>query len=362
VRPEVAGLDDLPSDPQTRTVSGIALLLGAMRRAMRNRRYSPHTEKAYVAWVRRLVAFHGRRHPADLARTDISAFLAHLAVRDHVSASTQGQATSAIGFLFREVLGRSSRGLSLPLRRRPTHRVPTILSRSEIDAVLRVLAGSAHLMVALMYGSGLRLGECCRLRVGDVDFGRRQLLVHDGKGARDRTTILPDSLVEPLAAQLERVRLQYDSDVADGTAGRLGKPRIIAPEVTEKTIGGGQAASANQERDRERARSWGAQWLFPGSRRRVDGRNGTLSRSHVHPAVLQREFAIAVRAAGLAKAVSCHTLRHSFATSILEAGYDIRTVQELLGHHDVATTLIYTRAARMRGSSKRVRSPLDGEP
>jgi integron integrase len=343
VTPDASGLDQVPSEPRTRTVSGIALLLGAMRLALRARLYSLHTEKAYLGWVRRLVAFHGRRHPADLARAEVAAFFTHLAVRERVSSSSHGQAASAIAFLFRDVLGRSPHGLAPSLRHRPSHRVPPVLSRADVEVLLRCLTGSARLMVALMYGSGLRVGECCGLRVSDVDLARRQVLVRRGKGGRDRRTVLAERVVAPLAAQLERVRLQYERDVADGTAGGVGKPRaLLAP------------AAAG-------ARRWGHQWLFPGNRRRVDRRKGTLARPHVSPTVVQRELAIAVRAAGLAGAVGCHTLRHSFATHLLESGYDIRTIQELLGHQDVATTLIYTRGARARGPAP-LRSPLDDDP
>lgn len=354
----MASIDELPSDPRTRTVRGISLLLGALRLAVRERHYSPNTEKAYVAWVRRLVTFTGRRHPADLGREEVSAFLTHLAVHDRVSASTHSQALSALGFLFRGVLGRSFDRFGPVLRVRRAHRIPPVLSRGEIEAVLRVLGGSARLMVALMYGSGLRLNECCRLRVRDIDFARRQVLVHDGKGAKDRTTILPERLVGPLGAHLERVRLQHERDVADGTSGRPRPPRVFDPPVTrEETRENGRVSTTLHDH----GASWSSQWLFPG-RRRVDRRSGTLERSHVHPNVLQREFAIAVRAAGLAKVASCHTLRHSFATRLYEAGYDIRTIQDLLGHHDVATTLIYTRGARVDDGAPPLRSPLDEDP
>jgi integrase len=236
--------------------------------------------------------------------------------------------------------------------------VPPVLSRGEIEAVMRVLGGSARLMVALMYGSGLRLSECCRLRVSDIDFARRQVLVRDGKGGRDRRTILPERLVGPLGAHLERVRLQYERDVADGTAGRPRGPGVPDRPVTSEATGKGRDAGSAPDREAE---CRGLEWLFPGSRRRVDRRHGTLGRPHFHPNVLQREFAIAVRAAGLARASGCHTLRHSFATRLLEVGYDIRTIQDLLGHRDVATTLIYTRGAGAGGPAQ-LRSPLDEEP
>ncbi len=321
--------------PTERRVAGISLLLAQVRVALRVRHYSPHTERAYLAWVRRLVAFAGRRHPIDIRRAEVSAFLSRVAGRDRVSAATQNQASSAIAFLFREVLGRSPVGIVPLPRAKPSRSVPVVLGPEEVQAILGRLRGATRLMVALLYGSGLRLSECCRLQVRDLDFARRQVVVRGGKGAKDRTTLLPERLVEPLGAHLERVRLLYHRDRADGTAG---------------SRGGGFEDEG-----------WGSQWAFPASRLRADRRTGALWRNHVHPNVLQRDFAVAVRATGLAKPATCHSLRHSFAIQLLEAGHDVRTIQELLGHRDVATTLLYTRGARVAGGERRVRSPLDGE-
>jgi integron integrase len=311
---------DPPDEPPRRTAASVALLLAQLRQALRSRHYSRNTERAYLAWVRRLVSFCGSRHPADVDRADVQTFLERAAGRPRASASTQSQAVSALAFLFREVLGRAPDGL-LPLRRpRATLRVPTVLAPDEVRTVLDQLQGAPRLIVALLYGSGLRLGECCRLHVRDLDLDRRQVVVRDGKGGRDRVTLLPARLLDPLRAHLDRVLALHRRDCAAGTAGTPG-------------AGG-------------RVPVWGECWVFPARRLRVDPATGLLCRGHVHPNVLQRRFAEAIRAAGLAKQATCHTLRHSFAVRLLEVGHDVRTIQELLGHQDVATTLLYTRGAR----------------
>ena len=217
---------DPPPDPARRTVAGISILLAQMRAALRARHYSPHTEKAYLAWVRRLVVFTGRRHPIDIGDAEVSAFLLRVTGRGRASASTQSQAASAIAFLFREVLGRSPVGIVSPWRPKPSARVPVVLTHAEIAGLLRALRESARLMVALLYGSGLRLSECCRLHVRDIDFGRRQIVVRGGKGAKDRTTLMPDRLLEPLREHLERVRVLYSRDLEDGLVRR---PRPARP-------------------------------------------------------------------------------------------------------------------------------------
>jgi integron integrase len=332
-------------------VAGISILLTQMRAALRARRYSPHTEKAYLAWVRRLVASSGRRHPIDLAGAEVSEFLLRVAGRGRASASTQSQAASAIAFLFREVLGRSPAGF-VPLGRpKAPGRAPVVLTPAEVERVLGALRGSERVMAALLYGSGLRLSECCRLRVRDLDFARRQIVVRGGKGAKDRTTLLPERLVAPLRDHLGHIRPLHGRDLEDGVLGR--PPR-------------GSASASRSGDDPERAdaadrggRSWGEYWVFPASRLRVDQVTGLPWRSHVHPNVLQRDLAVAVRAAGLAKPATAHTLRHTFATRLFEAGYDVRAIQELLGHRDVATTLLYTQGARQGAQGLRVRSPLD---
>jgi integron integrase len=315
-----------PGEPPRRTVASIAILLAQARQALRLRRYSRNTERAYLAWIRRLVAFCGRRHPVDIGRAEVQAFLERAVGRPRASASTQSQAVSALAFLFRDVLGRAPVRL-LPLQRpRATLRVPTVLAPGEVRAILAQLQGASRLMVALLYGSGLRLGECCRLQVRDIDLDRRQVVVRDGKGGRDRVTLLPVRLLQPLRAHLDRVLALHRRDRADGTAGRPG-------------AGG-------------RIPDWGECWVFPARRLRADPPTGLLWRRHIDPNVLQRRFAAAVRAAGLAKRATCHTLRHSFAVHLLEAGHDVRTIQELLGHQDVATTLLYTRGARGTRSAR----------
>jgi len=313
-------------------------LLDRVRLAIRARHYSPRTEKAYVGWVRRYIFFHRKRHPNEMGAPEVAGYLSHLASRRRVSASTQNQAFSALIFLYREVLGREVTGLEGTVRAKRPLRLPTVLAREEVQAILRHMRGSPWLMASLMYGAGLRLLECCRLRVKDVDFARGEITVHDGKGGKDRVTVLPARLIEPLQAHLGRVRRQHLSDV-EGEAGYVALPDALAVKYP------------NASRD------WTWQWVFPASRIYADRLTGQRRRHHVHETVLQREFGIAVRATGLAKPATCHTLRHSFATHLLETGYDIRTIQELLGHADVTTTMIYTHVLNRGGRG--VRSPLD---
>jgi integron integrase len=344
-------------DPSGRRVARIAILVGQMRVALRARHYSPHTVKAYLAWVRRLVAASGRRHPIDLKRHEVAAFLSRLASRERVSASTQIQASCALAFLFREVLGRSvAEGLPRA-RPRGGRRVPAVLSHQEVERVLAMLRGQSRLMAALLYGAGLRLGECCRLQVRDLDLEQRQVSVRGGKGAKDRTTVLPERLVEPLRGHLTRLHRLYLEDAREGVQRR-------SPPSGDFTRVGHRAQDSLSGSDRSVADAgdtWGGRWVFPSSRLRADRRTGAQWRSHVHPNVLQRDFAVAVRAAGLPKAATCHTLRHCFATRLLEDGHDIRTIQELLGHRDVATTLVYTRGARLARDGHHPRSPLDDQ-
>jgi integron integrase len=313
-------------------------LLDRVRGVLRARHFSRRTEQAYVAWIRRFILFHGKRHPGRLGAPEVTSYLSHLASSGQVSASTQNQAFSAILFLYREVLGRELLGLDQVPRARLPDRLPIVLSREEVAAVLRRLRGTPRLMCALMYGAGLRLLECCRLRVKDLDFARQEILVRDGKGRKDRVTVLPVQLIAPLRAHLERVEGQHRADV-DGKAGYVALPGALARKYP----------NAHRE--------WPWQWVFPATRVHSDQATGERRRHHLHESLLQREFAAAVRAARLTKPASCHTLRHSFATHLLETGYDIRTIQELLGHSDLSTTMVYTHVLNRGGRG--VRSPLD---
>jgi integron integrase len=319
--------------------AAVLALIERLRTAARTRHFSPHTERAYEAWTRRFILFHRRRDPVDLGVPEIRQFLVHLAETRRVSPSTQNQALNGVLFLYREVLGRDTGRVGPTLRARGAARVPIVLSRQEVESVLQHLRGTPRMMVALMYGSGLRLSECCRLRVRDLDLAQGQLTVRDGKGEKDRVTLLPSRLHQPLHKHLERTALQHAQDRESG-AGLVAMPPVIARA--------GWWSS----------REWRWQWVFPAERSRLDRSTGEPRRGHLHPSLLQREFAIAVRAAGLKKPATCHTLRHSFATHLFEAGYDIRTIQELLGHSDVATTMIYTHS--LGGPRRPVRSPLDG--
>lgn len=313
-------------------------LLTRVRSCIRTRRYSPRTEKAYVGWIKRFIFFHGVRHPDQMGEPEIRLFLSDLALRQRVSASTQNQAFSALLFLYREVLGRRLEGLDETLRAKRPDRVPVVLTRDEVAAVLARLSGAPWLMASLIYGSGLRILECCALRVKDIDFARRELTVRDGKGRKDRITLLPARLVQPLRAHLERVHRQHVQDLA-ADAGRVALPDSLALKYPHADT------------------DWTWQWVFPATRSYRDPAFTRRCRHHLHETVLQRAFHVAVRTAGIAKHATCHTLRHSFATHLLEAGYDIRTIQELLGHADVSTTMIYTHVLNRGGLA--VRSPLD---
>jgi len=313
-------------------------LLDLVRQTVRARHYSRRTEKAYVGWIRRFIFFHRKRHPKEMGSPEIAQFLSQLATRAGVSASTQNQAFSALVFLYREVLDRKLEGLEDVVRAKRPVRVPMVLSRVEVAAVLRYLHGTSWLMGLLMYGAGLRVLECARLRVKDVDFDRNELTVRDGKGRKDRVTLLPAKVKDPLRAHIERVERQHRRDLDEGV-GSVELPDALARKYPNA------------------AHDWAWQWVFPASRLYVDRRTGELRRHHVHESVVQRAFKDAVRAAGLSKPATCHTLRHSFATHLLEAGYDIRTIQELLGHSDVNTTMIYTHVLNRGGRG--VQSPLD---
>jgi integron integrase len=305
---------------------------------MRLKHLSPRTEEAYLTWMRRYYDFHGRKDPASLGADHLTAFLNSLATQRRAAASTQNQALAALIFLYREVLGRDFPWLDDLVRAKGPSRLPVVLSRDEVRAILSHMDGVPRLMATLLYGSGLRLLECCRLRVKDIDFARHQILVRRGKGDKDRATMLPTMIAAVLSMHLGRVRAQHQRDVANG-AGWVDLPGALARKLP--TAG----------------RDWAWQWVFPATRIYVDRETGQRRRHHVHETVVQQAVRRAVLASGVPKRATCHTFRHSFATHVLENGSDIRTVQELLGHKDVATTMIYTHVLN-RGPAG-VRSPAD---
>jgi integron integrase len=284
-------------------------------------------------WIKRFILFHNKRHPAEMAEPEINAFLTHLALKERVSASTQNQALSALLFLYRYVLGRELGGV---IRAHRPKRSPVVLTREK--AVLAELSGDKWLMASLMYGAGLRLMECLRLRVQDIDFARNEITVRDGKGARDRVTMLPESLKTPLQEHLRKVKAIHEKDLRDGYG------RVPLPNALDRKY-------PNASGD------WRWQWVFPQGHRWVNPRTGEQGRHHVDESILQKAFKQAVEKAGLTKRATCHTLRHSFATHLIEDGYDIRTVQELLGHKDVRTTMVYTHVLNRGGRG--VKSPVD---
>ena len=314
-------------------------LLDQMRDALRARHCSPHTEQAYLLWVRRFIYFHQLRHPADMGQPEINAFLTHLAVQENVSASTQNQALAALLFLYRHVLAREMAGLEGVVRARRGLTMPVVMNRAEVQAVLAQLRGDKWLIASVLYGSGLRLMECLQLRVKDVDFSRGEITVHDGKGGKDRVTMLPESLGAPLQDHLSLVKVTHERDLADGWG------RVALPEALDRKYPSAPA-------------DWRWQWVFPQANRWKNTKTGQEGRHHIHESLVQRAVKEGVGRAGITKHVGCHTFRHSFATHLLEAGYDIRTIQELLGHKDVRTTMIYTHVLNRGGRG--VRSPLDG--
>ncbi len=313
-------------------------LMDRLRSAIRTLHYSRRTEKAYVHWVRRYVRFHRLRHPAEMGRVEITAFLNHLAEEKKVAASTQNQALAAILFLYRHVLHVDLEWIDDIVRARRPVLLPVVLTRDEVEEVLRQLRGTPRLICSLLYGSGLRLMECCTLRVKDVDFRRGEIMVRCGKGQRDRCTVLPARIREPLEHHLEAVRKQHERDLA---AGR----------------GAVELSGALERKYPTAAREWAWQWVFPATRFYSDPGSGERRRHHYHESAVQRAVHQAVLRAGIAKRATCHTFRHSFATHLLQAGNDIRTIQELLGHQDVSTTMIYTHV--LGTGAKGVKSPLD---
>lgn len=313
-------------------------LLDQMRARMRRLGLSIRTEEAYVGWVRRFILANDKRHPRDLGARHVEAFLTRLATHGNVSASTQNQALSALLFLYREVLQQELPWMDDIRRAKRPERLPVVLGRVEVNALLAEMSGVTWLMAGLLYGAGLRLMECLRLRVQDVDFVRREITVRQGKGGKDRRTMLPAISVEALQGQLVEARRLHQRDLAAGF-GEVWLPDALARKYPNA------------------AREWGWQYVFPASVRCVDPRSGATRRHHLDETVLQRAVKNAVRRARLDKPATCHTLRHSFATHLIEDGYDIRTIQELLGHKDVSTTQIYTHVLNRGGRG--VLSPLD---
>lgn len=311
--------------------------LNQVREVIRTKHYSIRTEQSYVHWVKRFILFHDKRHPRELGEPDVGVFLTHLAVKRQVSPSTQNQALNALVFLYRYVLDRPLGDILDAVRAKRPARLPVVLSKPEVQALFQHLDGPYWLPACLLYGSGLRLMECLRLRVKDLDFEHRAITVRSGKGGKDRIVTLPDPCIEPLNRQLESVRNLHEKDLRDGF-GAVWLPYALARKYPQA------------------AKSWGWQYVFPAGRRSVDPRSGVTRRHHLDDSCLQRAIKLAIRKAGIVKPASCHTLRHCFATHLLERGMDIRTVQEQLGHKDIRTTQIYTHVLQRGGNA--VVSPL----
>jgi integron integrase len=335
------GPQSIPGDPTASDAADLLRqpkLLARLRNEMRLRHYSRRTERVYSWWVKRYVRFNEFRHPGALGVPAVRAFLSSLATTHGVSASTQNQARAALLFLYRDVIGAPLPFLDGITPAKTSRRVPVVLTRSEVEAVLGHLTGAPRLVGLLMYGGGLRLLEALTLRVKDLDFDRREITIRGGKGGKDRRTPLPHAAIDELRRHLRAVRRQFEADVAEG-AGSVALPGALARKYPSAP------------------REWGWQWVFPATRRYADRQTGEERRHHFHETAVQRAMRTAVLRAGIAKRATCHTLRHSFATHLLESGYDIRTIQELLGHKDVATTMIYTHVLNRGGRG--VESPLD---
>ena len=312
-------------------------LLDQVRDAIRRKHFAYRTEETYVSWIKQYILFHNKRHPQEMGATEIEAFLTYLARERNVAASTQNQALSALLFLYRQVLHIQIDHVNVTWANKPK-RLPTVLSKAETQDVLSRLTGINQLMGQLLYGSGLRLMECLRLRVKDVDFAQNHILVRNGKGFKDRVTLLPESIIDPLQSQLQYAKLIHQQDLAAGY-GRTSLPNALATKYP----------NADQE--------WGWQYVFPASKISLDKQTDIMRRHHLHESVLQKAVKKAAQQAGFSKPVGPHTFRHCFATHLLESGYDIRTVQELMGHKDVKTTMVYTHV--MNKGPLGVRSPLD---
>ena len=318
--------------------SGKPKLLEQVRQAIRKRHYSDRTEKAYVHWIKRFIFFHNKRHPIEMGEAEIGQFLSSLATDGRVSASTQNQALNALLFLYKEVLSKTIGLVEGVVRAKRPQRLPVVLTKDEVRHVIDHMTGLPRLMAILLYGGGLRLMECCRLRVKDIDFSRNEIVIRAGKGDKDRHTMLPTAVKESLYKHIEANRSQHQEDI------RKGLGRVALPNALERKY-------PNAGRD------WAWQWVFPAPQHYTDRITGEKRRHHLHESVLQRAVRDAVIKAGVSKPASPHTFRHSFATHLLEDGYDIRTVQELLGHRDVSTTMVYTHVLNRGGRG--VRSPAD---
>ena len=304
---------------------------------MRVKHYSLRIEKSYTHWIRRYIYFHKKRHPQDMGASEVQSFLSHLAVHQQVSASTQNQALNALVFLYKHVL-KQELGVVEAIRARRPKRLPVVLSREETQKILSLLSGVNQIIGSLLYGSGLRLTECLRLRIKDIDFEANHMIVRDGKGFKDRVTILPESVTPKLKDHLHRVKALHE-------------------DFSKRGYGGVELPYALMRKYPNAGKEWGWQYVFPARSISTDPRSGARRRHHVHESAVQRAVKKAVELAGIAKPVGCHTFRHCFATHLLESGTDIRTVQELLGHSDVKTTMIYTHVMQKPGIT--VRSPLD---
>lgn len=312
--------------------------LDQLRECLRVRHYSLRTEEAYVDWVRRFIHFHGKRHPKEMGAPEVQAFLNYLAVERRISPSTQNQAKAALLFLYRQQLQIQLPWLSEIVQAKRHPRLPVVLSLGEVRALFDQMTGIMALVARLLYGTGMRLMEGLRLRVKDIDFEQLEIIIRDGKGGKDRVTVLPEALIGPLKEHLARAHALHQADLLEGF-GEVELPDALASKF------------------KSAPRAWGWQWVFPSNLRSIDPRTGVLRRHHLHPESVQKAVRLAARAAEIIKPVSPHVLRHSFATHLLEAGHDIRTIQELLGHKDVETTMIYTHVLQRGGLG--VMSPLD---
>jgi len=328
---------ELQDQPQN-TTQNKPKLLDQVRAAIRTRHYSRRTEKAYLGWIKRFILFHNKRHPAEMGAVEINQFLSHLALKENVAASTQNQALCAIIFLYKNVLDREVGEIDNIVWAKKPKKLPVVFTKTEVKTVIKQLSGVKWIMANLLYGAGLRLMECLRLRVQDIDFEYNQIIIRDAKGQKDRVTVLPEIVKEALEKHLEKVKRLHEKDLVQGFG------EVYLPYALERKY-----TNANKQ--------WKWQYIFPSEKLSIDPRSGKKRRHHLDESVLQRTVKEAIRQAGINKNGNCHTFRHSFATHLLEDGYDIRTVQELLGHEDVSTTMVYTHVMKKGGLG--VKSPAD---